>query len=253
MLFVDPEISILLKEYGLDDKEISVYIDLVANKELTAYRLAKNVKIHRSTAYDVLERLAVKGFVSKVTTSEVLYYQANDMSRIIAKLKDRETILLSLTPKIEAIEKNIFSEFEIYSDVDGQKQFNFSLSNLAKDDKLSFAYFIGNTYASSISSNIFTQRLVKEFSNRKNNHKKIDYKGIWDVRFRNDKILSLYNGLGSNKFMEHIPSKCGTLVCDTMVAFLYTADKPYVVVVRNKIIAGEFKAYFEHLWSIAKK
>lgn len=59
--------------------------------------------------------------------------------------------------------------------------------------------------------------------------------------------------LGENRFLKNLPSKVGTIIFDNFVAFLYTTDKPYVVEIKNKIIAEELKIYFENLWNIAKK
>ena len=111
---------------------------------------------------------------------------------------------------------------------------------------------IGNTYASTLSSNIFIERLIKELNGSKFNEK-IEYKGIWEEKYRGDKIIVQYNQLGENRFLKILPSKIGTIICDDFIAFLYTTDKPYVVEVKNKLIAEEMKSYFENLWTSSKK
>ena len=74
---MEAELSKLLKEYGLNDKEIKIYIYLVGNNQLTAYRIAKETKIHRSTCYDILEKLIQKSFVSKTEEKTKAFYSAN--------------------------------------------------------------------------------------------------------------------------------------------------------------------------------
>jgi sugar-specific transcriptional regulator TrmB len=238
----------LLEEYGLNDKEIKAYIELVGDKELTAYRIAKNLGMSRSTAYDVLERLIAKGFASKFERIGTLFYSANNINRIRASLKDKETILLNLAPKLEQIEKNTGSEIIKYEGIEGQKQFNINLFNLAKNNKISFTYIIGNTHSTSLSSNILIDRLIKEFPKKTN----LEFKGLWDLKFKGNKIIEIYNKLGKNKFIKNIPSKSGTIIYDNTVAFLYTTNKPYVIEIRSKLISDELRTYFEHLWSIAK-
>ena len=251
LLLVDAQILTLLKEYGLDDKETSIYLYLVGKNRLTAYRIAKDVKLNRSTTYYVLERLISQGFVSKIEDGITSLFYANDMSRITSKLKDKETILLALMPKLRLLESFAEPQIKMYEGVDGQKQFNFNLFSKVKDKKISFVYIIGNTYASSISSNIFIERLIKELKNLKT--KNIDCKGIWDERFRNDDIITLYNKLAKNRFLDDIPSKSGTIIYDNTVAFMFTSDKPYVIEITNNMVAADLKSYFNHLWSIAKK
>jgi len=251
-IIMKTEIKLLLKEYGLDKNEIEVYLHLVGNKELTAYKIAKDTKIHRSTCYDVLERLIVKGFVNLVEKENKKYYSANEISRVISQLKDKETILLSIIPKLQSIEKKQEINVRILEEAKGQKQFNFGLFNLIKNKEISFCYIIGNTYASNISSNLFIERLIKDIKNLQLK-KKIKYEGIWDEKFRGDKLVLQYNKIGENKFLKNLPSKVGTIITDKFIAFLYTHDKSYVVEIKNKLISQELKVYFENLWEIAKK
>ncbi len=246
---MEQEISILLKEYGLDENEIKIYLFLVGNKELTAYRIAKETKIHRSTCYDVLERLILKGFVSKIEKSEKDYYFANEITRVISSLKSKETILVSLISKLSEIPKKQETKIRVLDGINGQKEYNFGLFNLIKNKEIDFCYMIGNTYASSLSSNLFIERLIKDI---KRINKKIDYKGIWNPKFKNDKIIKQYNLMGENRFLE-IPSVVGTVIHNKGVAYLYTIDGPYVIEIKNKLIAEEMKVYFEELWENSKK
>lgn len=251
-VFMETEITLLLEEYGLDKNEIGVYLYLVGNKELTAYKIAKDTKIHRSTCYDVLERLIVKGFANIIDKENKKYYSANEISRVISQLKDQETILLSIIPKLQSIEKIQETKVRLLEKAEGQKQFNFDLFNQVKNKEISFCYIIGNTYAFNLSSNLFIERLIKEIK-KLQLKKSIKYKGIWDEKFRGDKLISQYNSIGENKYLKDLPSRVGTIITDKFIAFLYTSDKPYVLEVKNKLIAEELKVYFENLWNIANK
>lgn len=246
---METEILTLLKEYGLEEKETNIYLFLVTNKELTAYKIAKETKIHRSTCYDILERLIVKGFISKIEKGKKTYYSANNLSKVISSLKDKETILTTLIPKLQDIEQNQETKIRILEGIEGQKQFNYNLFNLVINKRIGFCYIIGATYASSLSSNIFIERLARDFRKRK---MKTDYKGIFDSRFKSEKLVKMYNLLGKNKFLDNLPSKVGTIIFGDYVAFLYTIDKPYVIEIKNRILVDEMKVYFEYLWKIAK-
>ena len=129
---------------------------------------------------------------------------------------------------------------------EGQKQFNFNLFNLAKEKQVDFCYILGNTHASNLSSNIFIERLIKESKKFK-----IGYKGIWNPKFKEDKIIKQYNLLGENRFLN-LPSKIGTIIYGEYVAFLYTTDQPYAIEIKNKLLAEELKSYFLYLWKVAK-
>lgn len=249
---METELKTLLKEYGLDDNEIETFFFIVGNKELTAYTIAKETKIHRSTCYDILDRLVAKGFVSRIEKKGKSLFSANEISRVISNLKDKETILLSLIPKIQKLEEKQETKIKFLEGAEGQKEFNFNLFNFAKNKEITFCYMIGNTYASNLSSNIFIERLIKESKDIKLK-KKIEYRAIWDERFRGDKIIIHYNHLGENRFLKNIPSKVGTIICDNFIAYLYTSDKPYVIEIKNKLVAEENKKYFEYLWNLSDK
>lgn len=237
----------LLSDYGLKDNEIEIYLLLVRHGDLTAYRIAKHTKYHRSTTYDILERLIAKGFITKIEKNNKKFFSANDVSRIITRLKDKESILLSILPYVESLTRYEEPSIRCLEDVGGQKQFNYNLFNLAKKREISFCYVLGNTPSVSVSSNIFLERLMREFQRAKND---IEYKGIWDSRFKNDPIITKYNTLGKNKFLP-LPSRTGTVIYDGVIAFLFTQQKPYIIEIRNPAVFEEFKAYFLHLWSIA--
>lgn len=248
---MEANITLLLKEYGLDDNEIKVYLQLVGNKELTAYKVAKETRIHRSTCYDVLERLVSKGFVTKLEKGGTQHYSANEMSRLISNLKDKESILLSLIPDLQQLEQKQKTKVKLLEDAGGQKQFNFNLFTLAKNKQINFVYIIGNTAASTLGSNIFINRLINEFERNKLK-KHILYKGIWSFKSKGDKLVKVYNKLGENRFLENLPSKVGTIIYGEYVAFLYTEDKSYAIEIKNGLLAQEFKTYFEHMWKLTR-
>ena len=243
---MDENLSNLLKEYGLDNNEIRVYLSLIGEKELTAYKISKKSSIHRSTCYDILERLIGKGFVSKLEKEGVLYYSVNELNKVISSLKDKENILINLIPKLAELENKQDNKINLLEGKDSQKQFNFNLFNLAKNGKLSFCYIIGNTHASNLSSNIFIEKLIKETKKLK-----IDYKGIWNPKYKKEGLIKEYSSLGENRFID-VPSKVGVIIFNDHIAFLYTTDQPYAIEIKNKIISDEMKSYFLHLWGISE-
>lgn len=241
---MESEISTLLTEFGLDHKEILVYLSLVGQRELSAYRIAKTAKLNRSTVYDVLERLVQRGFVSKGSGNKIVY-SANNLDRILSTLKTKELLIRSVMPKIESLQKNFQPNIRIFEGLDGQKEFNFRMYELIKTKKIKFAYTIGNTYAYSSGTNLFIENLIAEFGKHKI---KLDYKGIWDMRFKSSKFAVAFEKLGPHKYVKNLPSVVGTAIYDDHVAFLYTADKAYVIEIHNSLMAEEFKVYFKMLW-----
>lgn len=250
---MENKISLLLKEYELSPKEIKIYIVLVEDRELTAYTIAKKTGIHRSTTYDVLDRLISKGFVNKVEKNGKALYSALEISEIISKIKDKELILLSLIPEFENLREKISSKVRVLEKESGQKQFNFNLFSLIKEGKITEIHAIGCGPVEHISSQIFLEKLIKEVK-KKRIHKKIKYKGIWDERFRDNNLTKLFSGIGENRFLENIPTKVTTVIFGNYVVYLFTINNvPQVIEIQNQLISEEHSAYFNHLWKMAKK
>jgi predicted transcriptional regulator len=246
---MEKEIIYMLKDYGLEDNEIKIYLFLVGNKELTAYKIAKETKIHRSTCYDILERLNAKGFVSKINKEKSSFYRANDVSKLLTNLKVKENLLLNLAPKLNELEKQEETKIKYLEGIEGQSQFTLEVFNLAKQRKIKYCYIIGNTYAATIGSNIFIDKLIREL---KKSGVFGEYKGIWNPKYKGDKLVGSYNLIGENRFLD-IPSAVGMIIYELGVAFLYTTNNSYTIDIKNKKLAEEMKAYFEYLWKIAKK
>ena len=245
---MENNLSILLKEYGLNEQETRVYAFLVGNKELTAYKIAKELKIHKSTCYDILEKLTSKGFVNKLEKNKS-YFEAGNISRLISNLKVKENILLEVGRRIKDSEKRGKTKVRYIEGIEGQNEFNLKMFNLAKERKVKYCYIIGNTYAATEGSNILIDKLINLL---KKNKKIGDYRGIWSLKYKTDKIIEEYNSIGENKFLD-IPSKVGMVVYEKGVAFLYTSDNSYTIDIENEVLAEEMKAYFEYLWKIARK
>lgn len=249
---MEEEISDILEEYGLSEKEAEVFLYLVENNGTTAYKIAKGTKIYKSTCYDVLERLIEKGFVAKSTDDNKRIYSARDITEILGVVKSKEALLTSLIPKI----KNLESKEETFvKHVDSESAFlgiDTKISELAKRNELTFFYMLGNNpEITTKSSAILIQRLINELS-KTNIKKSIKCQGLWDFRFKESNFMKNFAVLGENRFID-LPSNATTIIFDGHIVFFFIEDRPNTIEIKNKKISEEMKSYFEYLWKIAKK
>lgn len=257
------KITNILKEYGLDEKEIKIYSSLVEKGELNAYVLAKLTGIHRSTAYAVIERLSSRGFISTIQKDEKTFYSAIEISKLIAKIKEKESLLLSLIPEFEKIREEGISRVRVFESRESQKQFSFNLFNQINKGTIKEVYILSGGPSKAISpeqrdaedltSQIFMERLLKELKKQKHS-KKIEYRGIWNEKFKKSNLLELFSGLGEDRFLKELPTLATTVIFGEYIAYLFTMNGiPQVIEIQNKLIAEENKAYFSYLWKIASK
>jgi len=254
------KMSMLLEAYGLDKKEIKTYLYLAQSGELTAYNLAKITNIHRSTMYATLERLISKGFVGKIKKEHSVFYSALEISRTISKIKEKESIILSLIPELEKVKKAGISKVRVMESRDGQKQFNFNLFNQINNGLIKELFIISGGPSTDVdekngpedlSSKIVLDNLLKSV-NKKKIVKNFICRGIWNEKFRDKQLLKEFKKIGENRFLKNLPTLATTVIFGEYVAYLFTMEgKPQVIEIQNNLIAEENKAYFYYLWKSA--
>ena len=81
--------------------------------------------------------------------------------------------------------------------------------------------------------------------------KKVKYKGIWDIKFKKSRAVKLYEPFGENRFIENLPGIVTTAIYGDIVSFLYKAETPEVIQIKNNLLAREIRGYFDKLWAIS--
>ena len=116
-----------LREAGLTDGEIKVYLALLELGSSTTGPVVEKSGISRSIIYQILDKLLHKGLVSFIIKEKVKYFQAAQSSKIIGYVNEREMNLLENKKKIEdllpqlLLKQNLSpkSEANIYSGFKG--------------------------------------------------------------------------------------------------------------------------------------
>ncbi len=80
----------LLKDFGLSDKEISVYLALVALGPSPVRLVGEKAEINRGTTYDILRSLQDLGLVSFFDKEAKQYFMAEDPEKLITALDERK-------------------------------------------------------------------------------------------------------------------------------------------------------------------
>ncbi len=80
----------LLKDFGLSDKEISVYLALVELGPSPVRQIGEKAEINRGTTYDILRSLQDLGLVSFFDKEAKQYFTAEDPEKLITALDERK-------------------------------------------------------------------------------------------------------------------------------------------------------------------
>ena len=96
-----------LKEFGLTDREIEVYLGLLKLGTASVQDISRKSNVYRTYAYEILNSLKEKGLVSYVIKSGKKYFEVAQPGKLINILKDKEVKIRSILPNLEEIYKSL--------------------------------------------------------------------------------------------------------------------------------------------------
>ena len=109
------EVTASLREFGLSENEIKIYIALIKAGETTAQSIAKNADIPRTTAYHLLEGLIQKGLVSFIVKESKKYFQATNPKKLVSILEEKKKLMQEIMPQLMDISNTIKKNLKSWS------------------------------------------------------------------------------------------------------------------------------------------
>ena len=94
------EITPILKQFGLSEKEIKVYLVLIENGPDSVRKLAEKSGLNRGTAYDILKSLKEIGLVSYYHKETKQFFAAEDPIRLLDALEKKSQNLVEVKSKL---------------------------------------------------------------------------------------------------------------------------------------------------------
>ena len=115
------DLNLALKEFGLTEKEIAVYLALLQLGEVTLQEVAKRVEFPRSTVYNTLSYLTGKGLVARIVKRGVSYFSASDPEKLVDKIDEKKRLIEAILPELSSLRKAMKegSSIEIYEGFKG--------------------------------------------------------------------------------------------------------------------------------------
>lgn len=112
-----------LIEYGLNNREASIYLYLLSNKDQTVFQVSKHLNLPRTTVYSDLERLKKRDLVGIFKKNQVAYWYAEHPRRLVKDAESKSNIIKEVFPELESIlEKNTLQpEIRFYEGKDAIK------------------------------------------------------------------------------------------------------------------------------------
>ncbi|MBW3004153.1 helix-turn-helix domain-containing protein [Candidatus Woesearchaeota archaeon] len=234
----------ILKDLGLSDKEIKVYLTLLSVGQSTVNKIALKSKLNRVTCYDVLNYLKDKGLVSYVIKSGVKYFEASEPQKLLGDLQEKEDKLKSILPELELLKKSVKQKpsIELYEGLAGLKTV---VEDVLKENKecwflvapnfidelqYYFPHFITKKRKQGMFSKVIAEHCERMRDYKKNNPKRFIDMRLVKAKFPTTKII--YG--------------------DKVAILTFEKDNSIGIIMENKAIAETERKQFNLLWGIAK-
>lgn len=245
------DIKTILSEFGLNEKEISVYLSLLELGPSPARAIARRSSINRGTAYDILKKLVELGLASFYRKGKQ-HFAAEPPERLIEAVEDKQTKLqrlkVAVTEKLPEL-KSLFVQqggkptIRVYEGSKGVKKILEDVLNTLKNVS-NAEYYV---YSSATPKE--RQTIYQEFTNF--NDKRIE-KNI------NVRTISLgeggeLSGLDERRWLKVKKNKTNAtheIIYGGKIAHigLDLSGSAFGVIVENEGIYETQKLIFEKLW-----
>ncbi len=244
----------LLKDLGLTDSEVKVYLALLELGSTTKGPIVERSGVASSKVYELLEKLAQKGLVSEVIQSGVKHFEAAPPARIMdyvkekeARLEEQKVALEALLPTLESKRSlvGVGSETQVFKGMNGAKTaFDDILQQLKKGE--------GYTVLGISDFTPHFERFVVHF------HKGRAGRGIRCKILVNEVAGDIGKKLAKTKLTE---VRYVRKELFTPVVFILYKDTTLIsigldevfVQVRSKNLTKGLEAYANYLWRMGKK
>lgn len=247
------EIQVILKNFGLSEKEISVYLALVELGPSSVREISAKSKVNRGTSYDILKSLIVLGIVSYYNKETKQYFTAEPPEKLLSaidqKKEDLDEVRGNIAENLPLL-KTLFEKqggkpvVKFYEGSKGVRQIFEDV--LAEVSKLSHhEYYLYSSATPEHRKNVYES--MPDFS-KKRIAKKISVK-----------IISLGEGgqLAGMDERKQMPMSSGDLKATHEIIYagkiahisIDSNDEPVGVIIQNEEIYNMQKKIFEFNWS----
>ena len=232
-----------LKELGLTDNEIKIYLALLEHGTLNPTKMAEKTGLHRSYIYDTLDRLMERGIVNTVLVNNKKNYQAVDpkVLREIFELKLRQ--IDNILPQLSTLFNTAKEETRIELHK-GKRVYRTLIKDLvASVKKNNVVYLLGvdesmletvepiylKQYFTIIKEKNIKEKIIIAKGGKKFKEPNLEYKEL-DPEYLGDTTIIIYQ---------------------PKVSIFIKGNPNYLITIESKRVADTYKKQFELMWGLA--
>lgn len=245
-----------LKDIGLNEKEVLLYMELLRADSYSVLDLSKNTNILRTSVYPIIEALKEKGLVSEIKVGKKIRFQAEAPERIGSyiesqkiRLEEQSQLAEEFIPQLKSLSRQTGEKpiVKVYEGRDGIFQANEESFGYGKIDKDDVAYFV---YPFDLVENLFSEQELKKSKNQRMS-RHIKSEAIYTYS-KGDRPAS-ENSVRVRIDGEKYPIKCDVSIFKDMVRIHTLSKSLSSLVIKSQDIADTFKSIFKVAFDTQKK
>jgi sugar-specific transcriptional regulator TrmB len=247
------EINIILKEFGLTDNEIKLYLKLLELGSATSGELMKELGFYSKTIYELLDKLIDKGLVSFVIKSNIKYFEATNPEKFLdiiseeeKELKTKEEHIKQILPELIA-KRRISKEPQEATIYKGNKGMKSVFEDMLKQKGEILVFGGGGKFKEALGP-------YSELWHKKRAKAEIKLRLLWNKKLRDKKKNLKKYELVQVKFLpEEFDNPAPAVIYGDKVTITVWSETPIATLIRSKEVASSYRSYFNTLWKIAKE
>lgn len=112
-----------LKELGLNDNEIRVYLACLVESGLNVKEISDKTELIRTTIYGILDSLINKGLISTIDKGKIKFFQSASPKELLNILDQKKEKIKSIIPELEKYKNTIPIKYkvEVFEGINGVK------------------------------------------------------------------------------------------------------------------------------------
>jgi len=248
----------VLKEIGLTDSEIRIYLALMKLGDSTRSNIVNKSGITGSKAYEVLEKLQQKGLVAIYVQNKVKHFKPTNPKQILYYLEDKKKQISQVEEQAKQVIPFLLQQFdeskedqevELLTGLKGLEIIFREQVDLLKKGEI--CYVIGGTKGSDEEIVMTFFKKIHELREEK----KIKTKMLYNLRQKTDILKNysskLYPGTDT-RFIEHTSPVAINIYKDRTVIIIFS-KKISAIHIKSQDVANSFMEYFNILWKQARE
>jgi sugar-specific transcriptional regulator TrmB len=236
----------ILKQIGLTDYEVEIYLALLTHGQISAYELAEKAGLYRQVTYDTLKRLLEKGFVSSATEGKTKLFKATSPELILEILNEKTESYKQALPSLMKMNQSSKQPLSVET-YRGKNVVRIALRDIINTLKTEGGTVLCTAIDESLPAEKY-KTIIEQYERDMIEYKikerviiKQGDKGIFK------KGTSKYKSV-PEKFYNENPVQ----IYGNNVQMLVWGNPDHLIIIRNKSVADSYRKQFELMWKTAK-